>query len=94
MARQRYTADEKYELALNRKHLKRLHREAETVARWERQDKLDAEEVATRVLHRQGLAPFDPGSVGQLCRNGRTIYYVYPVDGEYRESDSLIGLLN
>lgn len=25
--------------------------------------------------------------IGELCRNGKTVYYVFPVGGRYREGD-------
>jgi len=30
--------------------------------------------------------------IGQLCREGKTIYYVFPVGGRYKESTNFIDL--
>lgn len=43
----------------------------------ERLDRLDA-----------AAAPF----IGELCREGRTVYYVWPAGGKYRESDDYSAL--
>jgi hypothetical protein len=31
--------------------------------------------------------------IGELCRDGRTVFYVFPVGGKYREGDRA-GLIN
>jgi len=31
--------------------------------------------------------------IGELTRNGRTVYYVYPVGGRYKESNSFFDLM-
>lgn len=30
--------------------------------------------------------------IGELCREGKAVYYVYPVGGRYKESDNFISL--
>jgi len=46
----------------------------------------------TRIEKREAIAS---RMIGELCREGRTVYYVWPIGGKYREGDypSLLAFL-
>lgn len=70
---------------------KRLSYEAYLEARDTRRFKAD-EKAANRLERLEIKAE---AMVGQLCRDGQTVHYVYPVGGRYREGtpSSLINFL-
>lgn len=53
-------------------------------ARYARREKA-MDRYLTRLEKREAVAE---QQVGTLCREGREVFYVYPVGGKYRESDS------
>jgi hypothetical protein len=53
-----------------------------------------AEKKATELRSAEQELLQENPQIGVLCREGKTVYYVYPVNGVYRESSDLSHLVS